>query len=47
MIDRLKFLLDECENKPGLKSLLLKVAAMPEDTQEYTLKLIEMMLEEK
>ena len=44
MIARLKFLLDECENNPKLKDILLKVAAMPEHKQEDTLKLIEMML---
>ena len=40
MIDRLKFLIDECENKPKLKAILLKVAEMPENKQEDTLKLI-------
>jgi len=44
MIDKLKFLIDESENNPKIKSLLLKVAEMPEDKQEDTLKLIEMML---
>ena len=44
MIDKLKFLIDACENKPKLKSILLKVAAMPEDKQEPTLQLIEMMI---
>lgn len=44
MIDKLKFLLDECENNPKIKSILLEVAAMPEDKQEDTLKFIELML---
>ncbi|KKM69093.1 hypothetical protein LCGC14_1454440 [marine sediment metagenome] len=44
MIEKLKFMLDECESKPKLKSILLRVAAMPEDKQEPTLQLIEMML---
>jgi hypothetical protein len=47
MIDRLKFLIDECEDKPKLKSILLKVAEMPENKQEDTLKLIEMMVTAK
>jgi|GEM_PF-4875091 len=44
MIDRLKFLIDECEHNPKLKPILLKIAEMPEDKQEQTLKLIEIML---
>lgn len=44
MIERLKFLLDHFENNPGIKKLLLKVAEMPEDKQEATLQLIEMMI---
>ena len=47
MIERLKFLLDEVEDKPKLKELLLNVAAMPESKQEDTLKLIEMMIKSK
>ena len=43
MIDKLKFLIDRCENNPKFKSILLKVAAMPEDKQEDTLKLIEIL----
>ena len=43
MIDKLKFLIDRCENYPKFKSMLLKVAAMPEDKQEDTLKLIEIL----
>jgi hypothetical protein len=44
MIEKLKFLIDECEDNPKLKDILLKVAAMPESKQEDTLKLIEMMI---
>ena len=44
MIEELKFLIDECENKPKLKSILLKVAEMPESKQEDTLEFIEVML---
>ena len=47
MIDKLKFLIDGCENNPKLKSLMLKVAEMPEDKQEDTLKLMEMMIKTK
>ena len=43
MIDKLKFLIDQAENNPKVKSFLLKVAAMPEDKQEDTLKLIEVL----
>jgi len=41
MIDKLKFLIDESEDKLKIKKLLLKVAEMPEDKQEMTLKFIE------
>ncbi len=44
MIDKLKFLLDVCEDKPKIKKLLLNVAKMPEDKQEDTLKMIEILL---
>ncbi len=44
MIDKLKFLIDECENKPALKKVLLNVASLPEDKQEAMLQLIEMMV---
>ena len=37
MIDKLKFLIDETEDNPKLKSILLKVAEMPENKQEMTL----------
>lgn len=45
MIERLKFLIDQSENKPKVKRILLKVAEMPENKQEDTLKLIEMMIQ--
>jgi hypothetical protein len=44
MIDKLKFLIDESEDNPKVKAILLKVAEMPENKQEDTLKLIEMMI---
>lgn len=47
MIDKLKYLIDECEDKPKLKELLLKVAELSEDKQESALLLIEMMLKGK
>ena len=47
MIDKLKFLIDQCENKPKLKNILLKVAEMPEDKQDKTLQLIQMMVQDK
>jgi len=47
MIDKLKFLIDQTEDNPKLKLLLLKVAEMPENKQEDTLKFIEMMIRVK
>lgn len=47
MIEKLKYLIDECEDKPKVKAILLKIASMPEDKQEPTLKLIEMMIANK
>jgi len=47
MIDKLKFLIDESENKPKIKAILLKVASMPENRQEDALKLIELMIKAK
>jgi hypothetical protein len=43
MIDKLKYLIDQNENNPKIKDILLKVAKMPEDKQEDTLKLIELL----
>jgi len=47
MIDKLKFLIDKTENNPKLKSLLLKVAAMPEDKQDAMLKVIEIVIKSR
>ena len=47
MIEKLKFMIDQTEHNPKLKSLMLKVAEMPEDKQEDTLKLMEMMLKNR
>lgn len=44
MIEKLKFLIDECENSPKLKEILLKVASMPEDKQGVVLDLMEIVL---
>jgi hypothetical protein len=44
MIEKLKFLIDQSEGNPKIKSILLKVAEMPENKQEDTLKLIELMI---
>lgn len=44
MIEKLKFLIDGSENSPKIKKLLLKVAEMPENKQELTLQLIELMI---
>lgn len=45
MIDKLKFLIDNCEDKPKLKEILLKIAAMPEKDQEKSLNIIERLIE--
>jgi len=47
MIDKLKFMIDECESNAKLKSILLKVAALPEDKQDKALQLIELILKAK
>ena len=47
MIDKLKFLIDGCENNPKLKEMLLKVAALPENKQGATLDLIEMLVKNR
>ena len=47
MIEKLKFLIDQSENSPKAKAIFLKVAEMPEDKQEATLKLIEALIELK
>ena len=47
MIDKLKFLIDQSEDNPKIKDILLKVAHMPENKQELTLQLIEMMIKSK
>jgi len=45
MIERLKFCIDESEDKPNLKELFLKVASFPEDKQELALQLIDLMIQ--
>ena len=47
MIEKLKYLIDVNENKPKIKDILLKIAKMPEDKQEDTLKLIELLIKSK
>jgi hypothetical protein len=47
MIERLKFLIDQAENKPKIKQILLDVAKLSEDKQEDMLKVIEIILEAK
>ena len=44
MIDKLKYLIDNCEDKPKLKSILLKVAELPEDKQDKALEVIEAVI---
>lgn len=47
MIDELKYLLDEAEDKPMAKEILLKVAKLKEENQKPALDLIKMILENK
>lgn len=47
MIDKLKFLLDRCEDNPKLKELCLTIAKLSEDKQEDALKFTEMLLDAK
>lgn len=41
MIDKLKFCIDESENNPKLKSILLEIAKLPESQQEIVLNAVE------
>jgi hypothetical protein len=44
MIDKLKFLIDQSENKPKIKALLLRIAELPENKQATALDLIEIVI---
>jgi DNA-directed RNA polymerase subunit H (RpoH/RPB5) len=45
MIEKLKCMIDQSEDKPKLKSLFLRIAELPEIKQEDALKLIELIVE--
>jgi len=47
MIDELKYLIDEAEDKPKVKEILLKVALLKEENQKDTLDLIKLILDKK
>ena len=47
MIDKLKYLIDNNENNPKLKEMLLLVAQYPEEKQETALQLIEFLIKTK
>ena len=47
MIDKLKFLIDASEGNPRLKSILLRVANLPEDKQSIMLDMIELLIKTK
>ena len=47
MIHKLKFLIDECENSPKLKAILLNIANLNEDMQDKALQVIEQMIKQK
>ena len=44
MIEELKFCIDQSEDNPKIKALLLKVAAMPESKQADMLKLLRVLV---
>jgi hypothetical protein len=44
MIERLKYLIDECEDKPKLKSMLLRIASLKEENQESAIALLEILV---
>lgn len=45
MIEELKYALDEAEDKPKAKEILLKVAQLKEENQRVALDLIKLMLD--
>jgi len=47
MIDELKFLIDEAEDKPKVKEILLKVAQLKEENQKAALDLIKFIIDKK
>ena len=47
MIDKLKFLIDQTEDKPKLKEILLKIAMLSEDKQEAMLGIVEILVENR
>ncbi len=47
MIEKLKFLIDECEDNPKLKGMFLKIAELPESKQEAAWMLVEMIVNAK
>jgi hypothetical protein len=47
MIEELKFLIDQSEDNPKIKEILLKVAKMPEHKQKATLEIIRIFLQSK
>lgn len=47
MIDKLKYLIDNNENNPKIKEMLLLVAKYPEEKQEVALNFIEFLIKTK
>ena len=47
MIEELKYLIDATEDKPKIKKLLLRVAALSENKQKTILDIIKMICESK
>jgi len=45
MIDELKFMIDESEDNPKVKEILLKVAQLKEKNQKPALELIKLIIE--
>lgn len=47
MIDELKVMIDEAEDKPKAKEILLKVAQLKEENQKAALDLIKLIVDSK
>jgi hypothetical protein len=45
MIEKLKFLIDNYENNPKIKNILLKIAKYPEEKQETVLNFVEFIVQ--
>lgn len=44
MIQKLKYMIDECEHNPKLKSICLQLAGLPESEQEQAISVVKELL---